>query len=99
MDLKSAAQRQQVIAFLQVDTLKHIILLKMLAAYAEASRCYYCQLSGAAGVLVLLPVRASPFDRQLYPAADYVVLLASTGADVAQALLDHVPVEGSLIFS
>lgn len=39
--LKSADQLQEVIAFLRRDTLKNIVLLKMLAAYAEASRCFY----------------------------------------------------------
>jgi hypothetical protein len=96
--LKSADQLQEVIAFLRRDTLKNIVLLKMLFAYSEASRCYYLQQAGTAGILLLLPVRVSAFDRQLYPTMDYVIFLTATGADIVRALLACVPVNCNLVF-
>ncbi len=97
-DLKNADQLQEVIAFLRHDSLKNILLLKMLAAYAEASQCYYLQHAGATGVLLLLPVWVSAFDRQVYPIVDYIVFLTATDREVAQTLLADVPAGCRLVF-
>lgn len=84
--------------FLRHDTLNNILLLKILAAYSEVSRCYYLQHAGATGVLLLLPVQVSAFDRQMYPAADYIVFLTATDTGLAQALLACVPTGCNLVF-
>lgn len=96
--LKSAGQLQEVITCLRHDTLKNVLLLKVLAAYPEACRCYTFGQASETGVLLLLPVRVSPFDRQVYPDIDYAVFLAATDREVAQALLACVPTGCSLVF-
>ena len=96
--LKSADELQEVFTWLEGDTLKHILLLKMLAAYTQAVRCYTLQHPGAAGVLLLLPVRVSAFDRQWYPDADYIVFLAAADPGLVRALLANVPAGCNLVF-
>lgn len=70
----------------------------MLTAYSEAAHTVFHEGDGAAGVLLLLPTSAFPFDRATYPFADYSVLLATDGPGAAEALLAHVPRDRSLVF-
>jgi GNAT superfamily N-acetyltransferase len=88
----------KVLAFLTRDTLRHVVHLKMLHAYPDATRCYYHEDGAATGVLVLLDTLASPYDAQTYPSARYVVLPAATSGAAALALLRYVPADCGLVF-
>jgi len=90
-------QLHQALTFLRHDILKNIVLLKMLHAYPGAIRCYYTD-SPAVGVLLLLPTPASDFDRQAYPASQFVVFLSTTDPAATQALLPHIPTDCNLVF-
>src|SRR5262245_58081975 len=70
----------------------------MLAAYPDAVQAYYHEDAAGAGALVLLPTNVSPFDRQTYPYAEYVVLLSATHPQIARALLERVPSGCALVF-
>jgi GNAT superfamily N-acetyltransferase len=98
LEQSSPASVQQAITFLSRAPLRNIVLLKMLHAYPEAIRCYFAAEGSEAGVLLLLPTQASSFDRQAYPATEYVVLLTATGPEVGQRLLPHLPVGCNLVF-
>jgi GNAT superfamily N-acetyltransferase len=85
-------------AFLEHDPLKNIVLLKTLFYYPRAVRCHFHEGPEAAGVLLLLPGGASPFDRRNYPGTDYVVFIAATHPGLLPELLRHVPTRRSLLF-
>ncbi len=70
----------------------------MLTSYPEVAHTVFHERDGAAGVLLLLPTSAFPFDRATYPFADYSVLLATDGPGAAEALLAHVPHDRTLVF-
>jgi hypothetical protein len=90
-------QLNQALIFLRCNVLKNIVLLKMLQAYPAAIRCHYTE-SPAAGVLLLLPTQASAFDKEAYPAAQFVVFLSTTTPATTQALLPHIRTDCNLVF-
>lgn len=90
--------RNMALAFLQRDTLRHIVHLKMLQAYPDAIRCFYHEQGTSVGILMLLETQASPFDARTYPSTRYVVLPTATDAESARALLAHVPADCDLVF-
>lgn len=90
-------QIERALTFLNRDPLKNIVPLKMLHAYGNTIRCYYTD-RPTAGVLLLLPTQASPFDRQTYPSSRFIVLLSTTDIAVTEALLPHVPKDCRLVF-
>jgi len=91
-------QLHRALTFLRRDTLKNIVLLKMLHAYPSAIRCYYTESPAAAGVLLLLPTQASAFDSQAYPASQFVVFLSTTAPAAVLALLHYFPTDCNLVF-
>lgn len=90
------SQLNQALTFLTRDSLKNVVLLKMLHAYTDAVDCYYT--SDPKGVLLLLPTTASAFDRETYPTSEYIVFLSTTSVAATLALLSEVPVDHHLIF-
>lgn len=94
----STMDMQQILTFLNQNPLKNIVLLKMLAAYPTASRCYFMEQGKDQGVLVLLPTPVVPFDRHTYPSTAYVVLLSTTGPTMTEALLPFIPRDCNLVF-
>jgi hypothetical protein len=91
-------QIQLAISFLSTNTLRNIVLLKMLNLFPNAVECHYCEEHGGAGVLVLLPTQTFSFDRHTYPFTQYVVLLSATSQDVVYRLLAFVPRGVQLVF-
>jgi GNAT superfamily N-acetyltransferase len=89
---------QQALAFLRRDVLRNIVPLKMLTAYPDAIQAYYHGDAAAAGVLLLLPTRVSPFDRQTYPSTDYVAMLSASHPTIVRSLLAHIPNGCALVF-
>ncbi len=85
---------EPILALLNRDMLRNVVPLKMMAAYPEAVRC---QAEGSA-VLVLLPVRVSSFDRQMYPKIDTVAMLSGEDPQELDRLVEHLPSGGSLVF-
>ncbi len=89
---------QRALAFLRRDILRNIVPLKMLAAYPGAIQAYYHEDDAGAGVLLLLPTRVSSFDRQTYPATDYVAMLSVSQPTIVRSLLAHIPNGCTLVF-
>ena len=89
---------QQALAFLRRDILRNIVPLKMLAAYPDAIQVCYHEDGDEAGVLLLLPTRVSPFDRQTYPSTDYVVMLSVSHPAIVPSLLAYIPSSCALVF-
>ena len=85
---------EKIQALLERDVLRNIILLKTLAAYPEVADCHVV----GNAVLVLLPVRVSPFDRQTYPGVDTIVMLAGEDPEELRALLPAIPRDERLVF-
>jgi predicted GNAT family acetyltransferase len=102
--------REDIVEFLKRDVLRNIILLKMLAAYPNDIRAFTCEDGAVSGanksVLLLLPTRASPFDRKMYPNTEFVVMFSavqpeavtSLTALLIEQLLAHLPNECGLVF-
>jgi GNAT superfamily N-acetyltransferase len=86
------------LAFLSTDTLRNIVLLKMLTLFPGAVECHYCADQNGAGVLLLLPTQVFSFDRHTYPATKYVVLISATSQASVRQLLSFVPQSVPLVF-
>ncbi|MBN1937809.1 MAG: GNAT family N-acetyltransferase [Anaerolineae bacterium] len=84
--------------FLQRDVLRHIVHLKMLAAYPGAIQGWHFADGLSEGVLLLLETQASPFDAKTYPTTKYVVLPTVTDQRAAKALLEYIPTDCDLVF-
>jgi GNAT superfamily N-acetyltransferase len=91
-------QIQSARAFLSRNVLRNIVLLKMLTLFPDLVECHYCEDHASAGVLLRLPTQAIPFDRQTYPATQYVVLLSATSQQRVHQLLAFVPRGLPLVF-
>src|SRR4051812_27324606 len=89
---------QRAIEFLRADMLRNIVPLKMLSLYPSAARCHFQQGAHGAAALLLLPTDASPYDRQAYPDARYVVLIGATSQPALADLLALVPRGAPLVF-
>ena len=91
-------QIQPALAFLSMNLLRNIVLLKMLTLFPDAVECHYCEDHAGAGVLLLLPTQAVSFDRHSYPSTQYVVLLSATSQNLVRQLLTFVPQGVPLVF-
>ncbi len=80
------------------DPLRNIVLLKHLQAYPGHARLHHVADGARDGFLVVLDAAATSWDRRTYPAARFVVLVASDGPDLTRALLGHVPRGTGLVF-
>jgi GNAT superfamily N-acetyltransferase len=87
-----------VIAFLERDTLRNLVLLKILAQFPRAVRCVLRADADGEAALLILPGSASGFDRSHYPSVDHVVFLAVSGLDQIPRLLAEVPSGCNLLF-
>ena len=85
-------------ALLARDPLRNIVLLKHLQAYPGHARLHHVAQGARNGFLVLLDAAATSWDRKAYPAARFIVLVASDSPDLTRALLDHVPRGAGLVF-
>lgn len=89
---------QPLLHFLQQDTLRHIVHLKMLALYGEAMTCHFLQRGEEKGCVLLLPTAVSAYDQQAYPHSQFVVLAAATHPDLLYQLASLIPTDQPLIF-
>ncbi len=89
---------RKVLTFLEQDVLRHVVHLKMFHAYPDAIQCHYYEDGTSAGVLLLLPTQASPFDARTYPSTRYVVLPSAADQVAAHALVAHIPMDCDLVF-
>lgn len=85
------ADQTAALAYLGRDPLRHITMLKLLHAYGPALDCHYVERGGESGVLLAYPPAVFPYDAATYPLAGRVLVLASDGPSVAEALLDLAP--------
>jgi len=89
---------QPLIAELAREPLRHIVLLKHLLAYpAQAKVHRACGPEGAA-TLVALDASAAAYDRQAYPKAALVALIASDHPGLTAALLPALPRGVGIVF-
>ena len=93
-----AVNHQPLLHFLQQDTLRHIVHLKMLALYGEAMTCHFLQQGEEKGCVLLLPTAVSDYDQRTYPDSQFVVLAAATHPDLLHTLALRVPTDQPLIF-
>jgi len=89
---------QPALDFLSRDTLRNIVLLKMLTLFPDAIECHYYEDHAGAGVLLLLPTQVFSFDRHTYPLNQYVVLISATNQAIVRQLLTFVPQGVPLVF-
>lgn len=87
-----------ILSFFKRDILRHIVHLKMWAAYPDAIQGQYVARGSSMGVLLLLSTPISSFDRKMYPLTRYVVLPVATDETAARALLAYVPTDCNLVF-
>ena len=89
---------QPALDFLSRDTLRNIVLLKMLTLFPDAVECHYYADHAGAGVLLLQPTQVFSFDRHTYPLSQYVVLISATNQAIVRQLLTFVPQDVPLVF-
>jgi len=89
---------QDIIAFLERDTLRNLVLLKTLAQFPRAVRCVFRSDPDGEAALLILPGSVSGFDRAHYPSVDHVVFLAVSRLDQIPRLLAEVPAGSRLLF-
>src|SRR5215216_3313971 len=89
---------QPALDFLSRDTLRNIVLLKMLTLFPDAVECHYWADHAGAGVLLLLPTQVFSFDRHTYPSSQYAVLISATNQALVRQLLTFVPQGVPLVF-
>jgi RimJ/RimL family protein N-acetyltransferase len=85
-------------ALLGQAPLRNIVLLKHLQGYPGHAALHHVADGARNGFLVLLDASATSWDRRTYPAARFVVLVASDGPDLTRALLARVPRGVGLVF-
>jgi GNAT superfamily N-acetyltransferase len=85
-------------AYLKTDSLKHIVHLKMIEAYAEHITCRYERHGAQEGALLLIPTPVIPFDAKTYPGSKFVALLAGSDRETVGCLVRHIPRRTSLVF-
>lgn len=94
----SGLNRADIVAKLERDPLRHIVLLKHLAAFPDATTVHHVTDGEASATLVLLAVAASAYDRRTYPSATFAALIASDRPDLTRAVLDVVPQHVGVVF-
>ncbi|HEX2891088.1 GNAT family N-acetyltransferase [Vineibacter terrae] len=87
-----------VVAHLEREPLRNIVLLKHLEAFPDDTTLHH--MSGPQGMaaLVLLRVAASAYDLRTYPTAELAALVASDHPDLTRALLAQVPTDAGVVF-
>lgn len=93
-----SCDRAGIVAVLEKEPLRHVVLLKHLALFPEQTVAYHVLSAAGQGFLVLLETAASPYDRDTYPQAERIVLLSGDGPDATRALLRLVPARSVLVF-
>jgi RimJ/RimL family protein N-acetyltransferase len=78
------------LAYLERDSLRNIVPLKMLRTHPEFCRVQMTSSFDEQGVLIELDAKAFAYDREHYPNADGVILLASDTLDATRALLGGI---------
>ncbi len=86
------------VALLEQDALRNIVLLKHLTAFPDSTRGHRIADDGGSATLVLLDTAASAYDRQAYPEAAWAALIASDHAALTDRLLDRVPRDAGVVF-
>ena len=91
--MPAANHQPEVMAYLLRDTLKHIVHLKALAAYAQHIRSHYFSHGSAAGVLFVYPTKVTTYESVTYPQTQHVVLISSDSPSITERMLDHLPAD------
>lgn len=90
--------QQAILDFLERDSFKNIVLLKMLHAYGDQIERYFLQTAEGTGLLLLLPTQVSHYDATTYPQTKYVVLFSTDNLEATRSLFNHIPTHCNLIF-
>lgn len=87
----TAATLDAIQAYLRRDPLRHVVLEKLLRAYAPVADLRYAEVERQPAALILIPQAASPWDSIHYPEIDTIALLAADHARAADQLLAGLP--------
>ncbi len=96
--MNTAAHNPDIAAYLKRDTLKNIVHLKALAAYAHDVQAYHFANGLAAGVMFVLPTKVMAYEAVKYPATQYVILISTDDPDITEQMLPHIPPNCNLLF-
>jgi RimJ/RimL family protein N-acetyltransferase len=80
-----------VYSLLEQDILRNLVTLKMLNSHASAMSFELRRDGDAWGLLSLLPVQESNWDRKVYPDCRYVAFIDGNSAVTKKQLLAHLP--------
>ena len=87
-----------VVAWLEQDLLRHLVLLKTLAQYPHATECRFQDGPDGPAALLTLGGAVSGFDRANYPGLDLVVFVAVPHPGRIPPLLAGLPTGRNLLF-
>jgi GNAT superfamily N-acetyltransferase len=88
-----AEHRQEAVALLEKDRMRHLAHLKYLHLYPADIECFYVRERDEGGVLLSHPTSMRNRDRAAYPGTDYVLMPTAFGEAAANALLAHTLAE------
>lgn len=88
----------KIVAALERNLLRNIVLLKHLAAYPNDTLAHQISDGSGLATLVLLKVAASAYDQRTYATARYAALITSDDSTLTQALLQRIPRGVGIIF-
>jgi len=88
---------QDAIGQLERDALRHIVLLKHLQAYPQQVEIYEASGTQGAAMLIMLDASVAPYDRQSYPDAAVVALIASDHPDLTALLVPLIPRDAGVV--
>ena len=81
---------EKILAYLNMNRLKHLVHLKYLNLYSEVISRHYIAQKDQVGLLLSYPTHAVSWDRHLYPESKYVLLPTASDRTMAAQLLSAV---------
>lgn len=96
--MTSVASIRDIVASLAEEPLRHVVLLKQLAAYPEHVTVSRVTGPEGAATLVALDTSVSPYDRATYPRAAVVAFVSSDHPTLTAALMPRVPRDVGIVF-
>jgi RimJ/RimL family protein N-acetyltransferase len=96
--MAETTDQENIVAVLEREPLRNIVLLKHLEAFPDHTRAHQITSPAGTATLVLLDVSASAYDRRTYPAARFAALISSDHPNLTRRLLDFVPSAVGVVF-
>lgn len=92
------AHKPEIWSYLTLDPMKHVVHLKALTTYSQHIQSHYFSNGPLSGVLFVYPTEVTTFESEVYPDAEYVVLITTDGPTITEQMIDYLPSQNNLLF-